>query len=276
MHVFWGSLVHVVYYTGNVIIFDGRMGRIIMKRMIAVSSLALMVGLTTGCSSEKTSDTKTASVQKEKELVAKDIFNKAADGLKQEENLTLIYDVAMNASSKSEGIKMKIQMEPKLKNSRTEMKMSGTDIVTYEVDGKVVAQVKNPDTGELITVPNDQFNKDDLMMNKNFFEELDLPEALAKKMKTEKDGDKYKLILELKGKEAMDTLQKVNGNMKKLTEGLNMDALNVEYIITKDYKLEAVNSNIKVSANEEHMNLIMNMNVDSIEKFDPIKLPEGI
>ncbi|MFE4760499.1 MULTISPECIES: hypothetical protein [Bacillus cereus group] len=247
-----------------------------MKRMIAVSSLALMVGLTTGCSSEKTSDTKTASVQKEKELVAKDIFNKAADGLKQEENLTLIYDVAMNASSKSEGIKMKIQMEPKLKNSRTEMKMSGTDIVTYEVDGKVVAQVKNPDTGELITVPNDQFNKDDLMMNKNFFEELDLPEALAKKMKTEKDGDKYKLILELKGKEAMDTLQKVNGNMKKLTEGLNMDALNVEYIITKDYKLEAVNSNIKVSANEEHMNLIMNMNVDSIEKFDPIKLPEGI
>ena len=36
---------------------------------------------------------------------------------------------------------MKIQMEPKLKNSRAEMKISGTDIVTYEVDGKV-AQVK--------------------------------------------------------------------------------------------------------------------------------------
>ena len=33
-------------------------------------------------------------------------------------------------------------------------------------------------------------------------------------MKAKKDGDTYKLTLELKGKEAVDTLQKINGDMK--------------------------------------------------------------
>ncbi|MES1052840.1 hypothetical protein FOA24_27585 [Bacillus thuringiensis] len=256
-----------------------------MKKMVVISSLALIVGLTTGCSSEKTSGPKTVSVKKEKELVAKDIFKKAADGLKQEEYLTLTSLMSMKGSGQSEEIKMKIQMEPKLKNSRAEMKISGTDIVTYEVDGKVAAQVKNPDTGELVTIPNDQFNVNDVMVSKNLLNELDLPEALAKKMKAKKDGDTYKLTLELKGKEAVDTLQKINGDMKKLTEGFNMDAFNIEYIITKDYKFEGMRTTIKVSesnsdkkagTDKEKLDAVVSIKIDSYEKFDPIKLPEGI
>lgn len=260
-----------------------------MKKMVVISSLALIVGLTTGCSSEKTSGPKTVSVKKEKELVAKDIFKKAADGLKQEEYLTLTSLMSMKGSGQSEEIKMKIQMEPKLKNSRAEMKISGTDIVTYEVDGKVAAQVKNPDTGELVTIPNDQFNVNDVMVSKNLLNELDLPEALAKKMKAKKmkakkDGDTYKLTLELKGKEAVDTLQKINGDMKKLTEGFNMDAFNIEYIITKDYKFEEMRTTIKVSESNSDKKLVqirkldavVSIKIDSYEKFDSIKLPEGI
>lgn len=78
------------------------------------------------------------------------------------------------------------------------MKISGTDIVTYEVDGKVVAQVKDPSTGELITIPSDQFNVNDVMVSKNLLNELDLPEVLAKKMKAKKEGDTHKLTLDLR------------------------------------------------------------------------------
>ena len=65
-------------------------------------------------------------------------------------------------------------------------------------------------------------------------------------MRAKKDGDTYKLTLELKGKEAVDTLQKINGDMKKLTEEFNMDAFNIEYIITRDYKFEEMRTTIKV------------------------------
>ncbi|MFP3326300.1 hypothetical protein R0K05_24935, partial [Planococcus sp. SIMBA_160] len=78
---------------------------------------------------------------------------------------------------------------------RAEMKISGTDIITYEVDGKVAVQVKDPNTGESVAIPNDQFNVDDVMVSKNLLNELDLPEALAKKMKAKKEGDTYKLTL---------------------------------------------------------------------------------
>lgn len=255
-----------------------------MKKIIVASSLALIVGLTTGCSSEKTSGPKTTSVQKEKELVAKDIFKKAGDKLKQEEYLTLTSLMSMKGNSQSEEIKMNIQMEPKRKNSRAEMKISGTDIVTYEVDGKVVAQVKDPGTGELITIPSDQFNVNDVMVSKNLLNELDLPEVLAKKMKAKKEGDIYKLTLDLKGKEAVDTLQKMNGDMNKLMEGFNMDALTVEYIITKDYKFEEMRTAIKLSerntdkkssADKEKLDTVVSIKIDSYEKFDSIKLPEG-
>ncbi|EMI9087888.1 MULTISPECIES: DUF6612 family protein [Bacillus] len=255
-----------------------------MKKMIIASSLALIVGLTSGCSSEKTNVTKPVSVQKEKELVAKDIFKKAGDKLKQEEFLTLTSLMSMKGNSQSEEIKMNIQMEPKRKNSRAEMKISGTDIITYEVDEKVAVQVKDPNTGELVTIPNDQFNVDDVMVSKNLLNELDLPEALAKKMKAKKDGDTYKLTLDLKGKEAVDTLQKINGDMKKLTEGFNMDALTVEYIITKDYKFEEMRTAIKLSerntdkkssADKEKLDTVVSIKIDSYDKFDPIKLPEG-
>lgn len=82
-----------------------------MKKIIVASSLALIVGLTTGCSSEKTNVTKPVAVQKENELVAKDIFKKAGDNFKQEDFLTLTSLMSMKGNSQSEEIKMNIQME---------------------------------------------------------------------------------------------------------------------------------------------------------------------
>lgn len=248
-----------------------------MKKIIAVSGLVLMIGVAGGCSSEKTtknSESKTESVQKEKELVAKDIFKKATEEFKKEEYVTMAYDMAMKGTNKSEDMKMKIQMQPKAKSSRSEMNVSGTEIIVFEVDGKIVGQVKNPNTGELMTIPNEQLNTGDLQVTKNILEDADLPAPIANKMKADKDGDKYKLILSLKGKEAIDALQKMNGNMKNVFEGLNLDSLNVEYIITKDFKFEAFKVDMKVSANKEEMKAIIGGKITSYEKFDPIKLPE--
>ena len=33
------------------------------------------------------------------------------------------------------------------------------------------SRVKNPDTGELVTIPNDQFNVNDVMVSKNLLNE---------------------------------------------------------------------------------------------------------
>ena len=145
-------------------------------------------------------------MQKEKELVAKDIFKKATEEFKKEEYVTMTYDMAMKGTNKSEDMKMKIQMQPKTKSSRSEINVSGTDIISFEVDGKIVSQVKNPNTEELMTIPTDQLNTDDLKVTKNMLEDANLPAPIANKMKTDKDEDKYKLKLHLKGKEAVDTL----------------------------------------------------------------------
>lgn len=45
-----------------------------MKKMVVISSLALIVGLTTGCSSEKTSGPKTVSVKKRKRVSSERYF----------------------------------------------------------------------------------------------------------------------------------------------------------------------------------------------------------
>ncbi len=64
-----------------------------------------------------------------------------------------------------------------------------------------------------------------------------------------------------------------------------MDAFNVEYIITKDYKFEEMRTTVKVSernadkkssADKEKMDAVVSIKIDSYEKFDSIKLPEGI
>lgn len=56
-----------------------------MKKLILISSLVLAVGLGVGCSNEetkKTDEPKKEAVQKEKELTAKDVFNKANEAFK--------------------------------------------------------------------------------------------------------------------------------------------------------------------------------------------------
>ena len=55
-----------------------------MKKLILISSLVLAVGLGVGCSNEKTKrlTNRKKAVQKEKELTAKDVFNKANEAFK--------------------------------------------------------------------------------------------------------------------------------------------------------------------------------------------------
>lgn len=112
-----------------------------------VSSLVLAISLGVGCSNEKTAKTdepKKESVQKEKELTAKDVFKKTNEAFKNEEHVTMTYGVGVKAEgTEMDIVKAKMQLEPKTKNSRSEMNISGTDVVVYTVDGKVAGEVKN-------------------------------------------------------------------------------------------------------------------------------------
>lgn len=78
-----------------------------MKKIILILSLVFVVGLGVGCSNEKVKkidELKKEVVQKEKELIVKDVFNKVNEVFKNEENVMMIYDVGI----KVEGIEMNV------------------------------------------------------------------------------------------------------------------------------------------------------------------------
>ena len=193
-----------------------------MKKTIFISSLVLAISLGVGCSNEKTTKTdepKKEAMQKEKELAAKDVFKKTNEAFEHEENVTMTYDVGIKAEgTEMDILKAKMQLEPKTKNSRSEINISGTDVVVYTVDGKVAGEVKNPNTGEVITVPEEQLNAGGMKATQDIIDKLEVPAVVLDKMKMEKSGDKYKLKFTLKGQETESMLTSMDETQKKMLQ----------------------------------------------------------
>lgn len=251
-----------------------------MKKLILISSLVLAVGLGVGCSNEKTKKTdepKKEAVQKEKELTAKDVFNKANEAFKNEENVTITYDVGIKAEgTEMNVIKAKMQLEPKKKNSRSEMNVSGTEVVVYDVGGKIAGQLKNPNTGEVMSVPEEQLNANGMNATQGMVDNLEIPSEILNKVKLEKSGDKYKLKFTLKGQETESMLTSMDETQKKMLQAQNakIEEVDAEYIITKDFKYESAKIDMIMSSNgKDKAHIITNAKYTSYEKFDPIQLP---
>ncbi|PFV55746.1 DUF6612 family protein [Bacillus cereus] len=251
-----------------------------MKKLILISSLVLAVGLGVGCSNEKTKKTdepKKEAVQKEKELTAKDVFNKANEAFKNEENVTMTYDVGIKAEgTEMNVIKAKMQLEPKKKNSRSEMNVSGTEVVVYDVGGKIAGQLKNPNTGEVMSVPEEQLNANGMNATQGMVDNLEIPSEILNKVKMEKSGDNYKLKFALKGQETESMLASMDEKQKKMLQGQNakIEEIDGEYIITKDFKYESAKIDMVMSSNgEEKAHIITDAKFTSYDKFDPIQLP---
>ncbi|HDX9694970.1 hypothetical protein CN300_16805 [Bacillus thuringiensis] len=251
-----------------------------MKKLILISSLVLAVGLGVGCSNEKTKKTdepKKEAVQKEKELTAKDVFNKANEAFKNEENVTMTYDVGIKAEgTEMNVIKAKMQLEPKKKNSRSEMNISGTEVVVYDVGGKIAGQLKNPNTGEVMSVPEEQLNANGMNATQGMVDNLEIPSEILNKVKMEKSGDNYKLKFALKGQETESMLASMDEKQKKMLQGQNakIEEIDGEYIITKDFKYESAKIDMVMSSNgEDKAHIITDAKFTSYDKFDPIQLP---
>ncbi|AGE75753.1 TPA: DUF6612 family protein [Bacillus thuringiensis] len=251
-----------------------------MKKLILISSLVLAVGLGVGCSNEKTKKTdepKKEAVQKEKELTAKDVFNKANEAFKNEENVTMTYDVGIKAEgTEMNVIKAKMQLEPKKKNSRSEMNVSGTEVVVYDVGGKIAGQLKNPNTGEIMSVPEEQLNANGMNATQGMVDNLEIPSEILNKVKMEKSGDNYKLKFALKGQETESMLASMDEKQKKMLQGQNakIEEIDGEYIITKDFKYESAKIDMVMSSNgEDKAHIITDAKFTSYDKFDPIQLP---
>ncbi|TFW50253.1 hypothetical protein ES895_24585 [Bacillus sp. 007/AIA-02/001] len=251
-----------------------------MKKLILISSLVLAVGLGVGCSNEKTKKTdepKKEAVQKEKELIAKDVFNKANEAFKNEENVTMTYDVGIKAEgTEMNVIKAKMQLEPKKKNSRSEMNVSGTEVVVYDVGGKIAGQLKNPNTGEVMSVPEEQLNANGMNATQGMVDNLEIPSEILNKVKMEKSGDNYKLKFALKGQETESMLASMDEKQKKMLQGQNakIEEIDGEYIITKDFKYESAKIDMVMSSNgEDKAHIITDAKFTSYDKFDPIQLP---
>ncbi|PGH73083.1 hypothetical protein CN894_07700 [Bacillus thuringiensis] len=251
-----------------------------MKKFILISSLVLAVGLGVGCSNEKTKKTdepKKEAVQKEKELTAKDVFNKANEAFKNEENVTMTYDVGIKAEgTEMNVIKAKMQLEPKQKNSRSEMNVSGTEVVVYDVGGKIAGQLKNPNTGEVMSVPEEQLNANGMNATQGMVDNLEIPSEILNKVKMEKSGDKYKLKFALKGQETESMLASMDEKQKQMLQGQNakIEEIDGEYIITKDFKYESAKIDMVMSSNgEDKAHIITDAKFTSYDKFDPIQLP---
>ncbi|MBG9715205.1 hypothetical protein MRP26_28355 [Bacillus sp. CCB-MMP212] len=251
-----------------------------MKKFILISSLVLAVGLGVGCSNEKTKKTdepKKEAVQKEKELTAKDVFNKANEAFKNEENVTMTYDVGIKAEgTEMNVIKAKMQLEPKQKNSRSEMNVSGTEVVVYDVGGKIAGQLKNPNTGEVMSVPEEQLNANGMNATQGMVDNLEIPSEILNKVKMEKSGDNYKLKFALKGQETDSMLASMDEKQKQMLQGQNakIEEIDGEYIITKDFKYESAKIDMVMSSNgEDKAHIITDAKFTSYDKFDPIQLP---
>lgn len=251
-----------------------------MKKFILISSLVLAVGLGVGCSNEKTKKTdepKKEAVQKEKELTAKDVFNKANEAFKNEENVTMTYDVGIKAEgTEMNVIKAKMQLEPKKKNSRSEMNVSGTEVVVYDVGGKIAGQLKNPNTGEVMSVPEEQLNANGMNATQGMVDNLEIPSEILNKVKMEKSGDNYKLKFALKGQETESMLASMDEKQKQMLQGQNakVEEIDGEYIITKDFKYESAKIDMVMSSNgEDKAHIITDAKFTSYDKFDPIQLP---
>ncbi|QEL77310.1 hypothetical protein DN407_01025 [Bacillus sp. JAS24-2] len=251
-----------------------------MKKLILISSLVLAVGLGVGCSNEKTKKTdepKKEAVQKEKELTAKDVFNKANEVFKNEENVTMTYDVGIKAEgTEMNVIKAKMQLEPKKKNSRSEMNVSGTEVVVYDVGGKIAGQLKNPNTGEIMSVPEEQLNANGMNATQGMVDNLEIPSEILNKVKMEKSGDNYKLKFALKGQETESMLASMDEKQKQMLQGQNakIEEIDGEYIITKDFKYESAKIDMVMSSNgEDKAHIITDAKFTSYDKFDPIQLP---
>ncbi|EPC8411396.1 hypothetical protein CN917_17065 [Bacillus thuringiensis] len=251
-----------------------------MKKIILISSLVLAVGLGVGCSNEKTKKTdepKKEAVQKEKELTAKDVFNKANEAFKNEENVTMTYDVGIKAEgTEMNVIKAKMQLEPKQKNSRSEMNVSGTEVVVYDVGGKIAGQLKNPNTGEVMSVPEEQLNANGMNATQGMVDNLEIPSEILNKVKMEKSGDNYKLKFALKGQETESMLASMDEKQKQMLQGQNakIEEIDGEYIITKDFKYESAKIDMVMSSNgEDKAHIITDAKFTSYDKFDPIQLP---
>ncbi|HEQ3527883.1 TPA: hypothetical protein VGS93_004339 [Bacillus cereus] len=251
-----------------------------MKKFILIASLVLAVGLGVGCSNEKTKKTdepKKEAVQKEKELTAKDVFNKANEAFKNEENVTMTYDVGIKAEgTEMNVIKAKMQLEPKQKNSRSEMNVSGTEVVVYDVGGKIAGQLKNPNTGEVMSVPEEQLNANGMNATQGMVDNLEIPSEILNKVKMEKSGDNYKLKFALKGQETESMLAGMDEKQKQMLQGQNakIEEIDGEYIITKDFKYESAKIDMVMSSNgEDKAHIITDAKFTSYDKFDPIQLP---
>lgn len=251
-----------------------------MKKFILISSLVLAVGLGVGCSNEKTKKTdepKKEAVQKEKELTAKDVFNKANEAFKNEENVTMTYDVGIKAEgTEMNVIKAKMQLEPKQKNSRSEMNVSGTEVVVYDVGGKIAGQLKNPNTGEVMSVPEEQLNANGMNATQGMVDNLEIPSEILNKVKMEKSGDNYKLKFALKGQETESMLASMDEKQKQMLQGQNakIEEIDGEYIITKDFKYESAKIDMVMSSNgKDKAHIITDAKFTSYDKFDPIQLP---
>ncbi|MBL2109596.1 hypothetical protein ELI59_29810, partial [Klebsiella pneumoniae] len=82
-------------------------------------------------------------------------------------------------------------------------------------------EVKNPNTGEVITVPEEQLNAGGMKATQDIIDKLEVPEVVLDKMKLEKSGDKYKLKFTLKGQETESMLTSMDETQKKMLQAQN-------------------------------------------------------
>ena len=188
----------------------------------------------------------------------------------------MTYDVGIKAEgTEMNVIKAKMQLEPK-KNSRSEMNVSGTEVVVYDVGGKIAGQLKNPNTGEVMSVPEEQLNANGMNATQGMVDNLEIPSEILNKVKMEKSGDNYKLKFALKGQETESMLASMDEKQKQMLQGQNakIEEIDGEYIITKDFKYESAKIDMVMSSNgEDKAHIITDAKFTSYDKFDPIQLP---
>lgn len=255
-----------------------------MKKVLIASSLAVMLGLASGCTnnnnekneSKQETVKKEEKVQKEEILVAKDILKKAIEQFKKEENVAMDYKVETKSKSISANVDMKIQLEPKTGNTKIDMGVLGSNMTMYNVDGKTVTVTKNPNTKKEEIIPIEGVEGQEIKTGNEMTKEFDNILKYGDQLKAEKKGSDYVLTLELNGEKATEMAKSLDPSTKTALEDqqATVDKVTVEYVIDKDYKFKELNQSSKMKLGNEDFESNTKGVVTSYEKAPKIELPK--
>jgi len=260
-------------------------------------SAALTLGLA-GCTGdntpkpEKTPGKETVKKEEVKKISASEILDKSLAALDKATifSMDLDYDIKTNNGETDEEIKMKIAADIHKSTGESYMKtgVEGQEIEIY-VDKNTVLHVKDPSTGEWMTI-DDEMTKSQMSEMKNMIEQQkkmnEEMKKLDKYMKVKETDTSYIVVLDTKGADKKELESYLISSLSSLQMENAMDSIKEVVIFSesvidkKTFETTSGTSSVKLVMAEQGVEATtivdIKINKFGLDQISEIKKPEGL